>query len=70
MTPAELARGRVRPLPASMNAALDELEKDEFLLGSMGDLLARCYLAVRRSEYNAFAERDKEFEIRNHFYRF
>lgn len=70
MTPQELARGRVRPLPASMEAALDELEKDEFLLGSMGDLLARCYLAVRRSENAAFAERDKDFEIRNHFYRF
>jgi glutamine synthetase len=70
MTAAELARGRVRPLPTSMSAALDELEKDQFLLGGMGDLLSRCYLAVRRSEDQAFSARDKEFEIRNHFYRF
>jgi glutamine synthetase len=53
-----------------MGAALDELEKDQVLLSSMGDLLSRCYLAVRRSEDEAFSARDKDFEIRNHFYRF
>jgi glutamine synthetase len=70
MTPEELERGRVRPLPTSMGAALDELEKDELLLTSLGDLLSRCYLAVRRSEDEVFSAQDKEFEIRNHFYRF
>lgn len=70
MTAEELERGRVRPLPASMGAALDELAKDTVLLGSMPDLLARCYLAVRRSEDEAFSARDKDFEIRSHFYRF
>lgn len=70
MTPEELERGRVRALPRSMGTALDELEKDEFLLSTLGDLLARCYLAVRRSEDEAFSAQDKEFEIRNHFYRF
>jgi glutamine synthetase len=70
MTPDELARAGVRALPTSMGAALDELEKDQFLLDSMGELLARCYVAVRRSEDEAFSAQDKEFEIRNHFYRF
>ena len=36
----------------------------------LGELLARCYLAVRRSEDEAFSAGDREFEIRNHFYRF
>lgn len=66
----ERRRGKIRPLPTSMDAALDELERDDVLLPSMNDLLARCYLAVRRSEAAAFAMRDEEFEIRNHFYRF
>jgi glutamine synthetase len=70
MTAQELERGRVRALPASMGAALDELAKDSVLLGSMPDLLARCYLAVRRSEDEAFSAQDKDFEIRSHFYRF
>jgi glutamine synthetase len=53
-----------------MGAALDELAGDKVLLGSMPDLLARCYLAVRRSEDEAFSAQDKDFEIRGHFYRF
>lgn len=70
MTPAELERSKVRPLPSSMGAALDELEKDELLLGSLGDLLGRCYLAVRRSEADTFAGQDTGFELRQHFYKF
>jgi glutamine synthetase len=70
LSPEELERGKVRPLPTSMGAALDELEKDKYLLETMGDMLSRCYLAIRRSEAEAFAAQDEEFEIRNHFYRF
>jgi glutamine synthetase len=65
----ELRRGKVRPLPTTMAAALDELEKDDVLLGSMGALLARGYLGVRRSEEAAFSAGDEELEIRQHFYR-
>ncbi|HEX6854485.1 MAG TPA: glutamine synthetase family protein [Streptosporangiaceae bacterium] len=70
MSAGELERSKVRPLPSSMGAALDELEKDELLLGSLGDLLGRCYLAVRRSEAETFAAEDTAFELRQHFYRF
>jgi glutamine synthetase len=70
LSAAELERCRARPLPATMADALDELERDKFLTTSMGDLLARCYLAVRRSEEQAFAAQDTDFEIRNHFYKF
>lgn len=70
LSPEERERCRARALPDSMHAALDELEKDDVLLASMNDLLARCYLAVRRSEADAFGAQDLDFEIRNHFYRF
>jgi glutamine synthetase len=70
MTRDELSRGHVRPLPKSMGAALDQLQQDGVLLGSMDELLARCYLAVRRSEVEEFSVQDQEFEIRHHFYRF
>lgn len=66
----ELVRGKVRPLPSSMSAGLDQLEADEFLVGTLGEFLTRCYLGVRRSEADAFAAGDLDFEIRNHFYRF
>ena len=70
MSPAELERSRVRPLPTSMGDALDALEADEVLLGSMGELLRRCYLAVRRSEQHAFAAMGDELATRQHVYRF
>jgi glutamine synthetase len=68
--PDELERCKVRPLPSSMGAALDELEKDELLADALGDLLYRCYMKVRRSEDAAFSARDDDFELANHFYRF
>ena len=70
MSAEELELSKVRPLPTSMGEALDELEKDEVLLAAMGDLRARGYLGVRRSEATAFAAEDEAFEIRSHFYRF
>jgi glutamine synthetase len=53
-----------------MSAALDHLEQDAYLLDTMGDMLTRCYLAVRRSEAAAFAAAGIDFEIHQHFYRF
>jgi len=70
LTPAELAAANIRALPHSMGEALDQLENDPLLTGALGDLLGRCYLAVRRSEERAFAAADIDFELRHHFYRF
>jgi glutamine synthetase len=70
MSPEELAGAKVRPLPASMGEALDEFEKNDLLRDAFGDLLYRCYVAVRRSENDTFSANDTAFELRNHFYRF
>jgi glutamine synthetase len=66
----EREQRHIRRLPTSMGAALDELAHDRLLIETMGDLLSRSYLAVRRSEEQAFAKEDTEFEIRHHFYKF
>lgn len=70
LTPDELRRGKVRPLPSSMASALDEFVKDDLLKDAFGDLLYRCYLGVRRAEDATFSANDEAFEILNHFYRF
>jgi glutamine synthetase len=70
MSAEDLARAKVRPLPTSMGNALDEFEKDDLLKDAFGDLLYRCYVAVRRSENETFSANDEAFELRNHFYRF
>ena len=63
------ARG-IHRLPDSLSAAVDALEKDEVLMEALGPLLARSYLAVRRSEYAAFSTQGSAFEHRQHFWRY
>jgi glutamine synthetase len=61
-----LARGAHR-LPDSLGAALDALEADTLLMDSLGDLRRRAYLAVKRSEVDAFADMDVAQECFEHF---
>jgi len=66
----ERERRHIRRLPTSMNTALSNLEADNVLLGAMKDLMCRSFLAVRRSEEQAFSAQDEAFEIANHFYKY
>jgi glutamine synthetase len=59
-------RGIVR-LPATQEEALDALEADEVLTAALGPVLARSYLAVRRSEWAAYSAGDEAFEQQGHF---
>jgi glutamine synthetase len=53
------ARG-IRRLPTSLDQALDALEADRVLLTALGPLLARSYLAVKRSEAAFYRDRSPE----------
>lgn len=57
-------------LPSSLGEAVDAMEADPFFKETLGELLFRSYTTVKRSEFAAFAERDTEFELTNHFYKF
>jgi glutamine synthetase len=70
LSPEELIANKVRDLPYSMSDALDEFDKSQLFRDVFGDLLFRCYLAVRRSEEETFSRNDEAFELRHHFYRF
>jgi len=60
------ARGIV-PLPATQQRALDALAADEVLTRALGPVLADSYLAVRRSEWEAYSQGDETFEQLGHF---
>ena len=47
----ERRASNVRPLPASQDEALANLENDAVLTSALGDLMTRCYLATRRAEF-------------------
>ena len=52
-----MAAGVAR-FPETLAAALDCLERDDALLSVLGEPLAASYLAVRRSEWEAYEHAD------------
>jgi glutamine synthetase len=64
---AEMVAAGISPYPSTLAAALDQLEADDVLMDAMGDLLARSYLAVRRSEYQEYFAADEAFQYAGHF---
>ncbi|CAN5762254.1 glutamine synthetase family protein [soil metagenome] len=59
------ARG-IQRFPTNLAEALDALAQDHILLDALGPELATSYMAVKRSEYVAFAKEDVDFEIKHH----
>jgi glutamine synthetase len=57
----------LRPLPRTLDEALDNLEQDNFLRAAMGDTLAQAFLTVRRSEAAEFRDQPEELEFARHF---
>jgi glutamine synthetase len=66
----ERAQRGIQRYPTSQAAALDALEQDELLMAALGPELSTSYLAVKRSEYEAFADKDLAFEIKHHIHKF
>jgi glutamine synthetase len=53
--------------PTTLAHALDALERDEVLIGALGEPLARSYLAVRRSEWETYSKADEDAQYAGHF---
>ena len=66
----ERATRGLQRYPTTQAEALDALEQDQLLLDALGPELSASYLAVKRSEYAAFAAEDLDFEIKHHIYKF
>jgi glutamine synthetase len=59
----------MRRLPTSQGEALDALENDTVLMRALGGLAAP-YIAVRRSEWEAFRHAGEAYELTEHFYKY
>jgi glutamine synthetase len=70
LSDAERATRGIRRYPITLGGALDCLEQDGTLMTALGPMLARAYLAVKRSEAEAFGREDAAFETRHHFWKF
>jgi glutamine synthetase len=63
----ERERRGIRRVPGTQAEALDALEADGVLTDALGPVLTRSYLAVRRSEGEAYSAGDEAFEQQGHF---
>jgi glutamine synthetase len=70
LSDAERADRGIKRLPATLEQACDNLQADSVLMEALGDLLARSYLTVRRSEAKSYAEMSDEDQFRLHFYKY
>ena len=66
----ERERLGIRRLPSTQEEALDRLEADDVLTDALGPVLARSYLTVRRSEWEAYSAEDEAFEQQGHFLKY
>jgi glutamine synthetase len=53
--------------PETLGAALDAFERDDLLIAAMGEALTTSYVAVRRSEFEAYGAMDEAAQYRGHF---
>ncbi len=63
----ELEKRDILRLPGTQEEALDALAADSLLMRALGEELAQPYLAVRRSEWEAYSAGDELFEQQGHF---
>jgi glutamine synthetase len=66
----ERAQRGIRRYPTSLNAALDELERDEVLCHALGAPLAKEYILVKRAEAAAFEGKGDEYELEQYFFKY
>jgi len=64
---AERERMGAARYPEDLGAALDALERDDVLTTAMGGALTTSYVAVRRSEFEAYGAMDEAAQYRGHF---
>ena len=67
---AEREARQIQRLPNDLSEAITRLEADRVLLDSLGQPLASAFLALRRSEWDAFRLSGEAYEHAHHVYKY
>lgn len=59
----------IETMPADLGEALDELEKDEYIKGVLGEHIAKKYVEAKRAEWASYRAQVTCWEIENYLYR-
>jgi glutamine synthetase len=63
LTYREKRHHRIDDLPRDLHEALDELEKDQVILGALGEHIAARYLEAKRAEWHEYITQVSEWEV-------
>ena len=59
----------IEALPATLSEAVDELEKDEYILEVLGNHISRNYIAAKRTEWAEYTSQVTDWEIEQYLYK-
>ena len=63
MTPEELAADGIRPLPGSLNEAVNEMERSELVAETLGEHVFEWFIRNKRAEWAAYKTHISQFEL-------
>ncbi len=70
MSREERAKRGITSLPGSLEAALDEMEKDELVLATLGDHVVSKYIPAKRQEWDAYRLAVSQWELDQYLLRY
>lgn len=69
MSEEEMAALHIEAIPADLNAAIEELEKDSFIQEVLGNHVSHKYADAKREEWKAYRQQVTEWEINEYLYK-
>lgn len=69
MTEKELEQVGIELLPGDLNHAIQELEKDQFLLDVLGPHISQKYIRAKKEEWDKYRSAVTDWEVREYLYR-
>lgn len=69
MSAEEMAALDIQALPADLNEAIEEMEKDSFIQEVLGSHVSRKYAEAKREEWAAYRQQITDWEINEYLYK-
>lgn len=70
MTEKEIKEGNIERLPASLEEAINEFEKDSFIKGVLGEHISNKYVEAKKKEWEEYVAEVSAWEIDQYLYKF
>lgn len=70
MTKADKQAAKIQSLPSNLHEALQEMEKDRFIMQVLGEKTAQIYLQAKKAEWQQYTSQVTAWELEQYLYKF